>query len=297
MVYCTEGDRLNALWIDATYSRRLDKGYALRVLDAGQARLRGAGIPGRRGLLPHSADPTSVVELGARMLKREPKVSPVKVARSDSEGVLRAHPQPSESGALGVISAMLRTANAVRRHMEHEILADHDLSWGAFAVMCALWNHGELETQELAAEVSVAKGTLTGVLKTLESRGWAKREQHAGDKRRVVVHLMPAGHRVMKTLFPRYCKEAVLVTLYLREVVVDLDAVALLQLPGGDAVARTKAVSAALRWRTIVGDAAEQGLARSVMDEEEDVEPVERDRVGREEVAGHDTRLYATRRG
>ena len=142
--------------------------------------------------------------------------------------------------------------------------------------------------------MSVAKGTLTGVLKTLESRGWARREQHAGDKRRVVVHLMPAGHRVMKTLFPRYCKEAVLVTLYLREVVVDLDAVALLQLPGGDAVARTKAVSAALRWRTIVGDAAEQGLARSVMDEEEDVEPVERDRVGRKEVAGHDTRRLLT---
>jgi MarR family transcriptional regulator, organic hydroperoxide resistance regulator len=65
----------------------------------------------------------------------------------------------------------IRAANAIRHHMEQQVLAEEDLSWAAFTVLFVLWIWGDQQTRHLAAEAGVTKGTLTGVLKTLEKRG------------------------------------------------------------------------------------------------------------------------------
>jgi hypothetical protein len=75
--------------------------------------------------------------------------------------------------AMAAVSNIYRAANAIRNQMERDVLAEADLSWAAFTVLFVLWIWGDQQTRHLAAEAGVTKGTLTGVLKTLEKRGLA----------------------------------------------------------------------------------------------------------------------------
>jgi MarR family transcriptional regulator, organic hydroperoxide resistance regulator len=115
--------------------------------------------------------------------------------------------QPFDFESMAVISNIYRAANVVRNHMEQKVLADYELSWGAFTVMFVLWIWGEQETRHLAAEAGVTKGTLTGVLKTLERRGFVRRYPHPSDGRLVLVSLEPAGRDAITDLFPRFNME------------------------------------------------------------------------------------------
>src|SRR5262249_27458922 len=66
------------------------------------------------------------------------------------------------------------------------------------------WIWGEQQTRDLAAEAGVTKGTLTGVLKTLEKRGLARRRAHESDGRLGLVSLEPKGVGVIERLFPAF---------------------------------------------------------------------------------------------
>ena len=61
-----------------------------------------------------------------------------------------------------------------------------------------------METARLAAECDLAKGTLTGLLNTLEKQHLVERERLVADKRRVMVHLTDEGRATIETLFPRF---------------------------------------------------------------------------------------------
>lgn len=119
---------------------------------------------------------------------------------------------PPAATAVTVISSICRAASTVRAHMEHGALADYDLSWRAFNVMWALRPVGEFDAQLLARQVGISKATLSGLLKTLEGHGFVGRCPHPDDRRRVIVHLLPAGRRAVDDLLPRYCREAAAVT-------------------------------------------------------------------------------------
>jgi MarR family transcriptional regulator, organic hydroperoxide resistance regulator len=106
--------------------------------------------------------------------------------------------------AMAAVSNIYRAANAIRHHMERHVLAEADLSWAAFTVLFVLWIWGDQQTRHLAAEAGVTKGTLTGVLKTLEKRGLARRRAHGEDGRLVLVSLEPGGLRVIERLFPAF---------------------------------------------------------------------------------------------
>jgi MarR family transcriptional regulator, organic hydroperoxide resistance regulator len=92
------------------------------------------------------------------------------------------------------------------------VLADEDLSWAAFTVLFVLWIWGDQQTRHLAAEAGVTKGTLTGVLKTLEKRGLARRRGHDSDGRLVLVSLEPKGLDVIERLFPAFNQGEALVS-------------------------------------------------------------------------------------
>ena len=79
---------------------------------------------------------------------------------------------------MSAISNIYRTGSAVRNHMERSLLTDYDLSWVAFTVLWVLWIWGAQETGHVAAEAGITKGTLTGVMKTLQSRKLIKRIPH-----------------------------------------------------------------------------------------------------------------------
>jgi MarR family transcriptional regulator, organic hydroperoxide resistance regulator len=106
--------------------------------------------------------------------------------------------------AMAAVSNIYRAANAIRNQMERDVLAEADLSWAAFTVLFVLWIWGDQQTRHLAAEAGVTKGTLTGVLKTLEKRGLARRYGHEEDGRLVVVSLQPPGRDLIEQLFPAF---------------------------------------------------------------------------------------------
>jgi len=106
--------------------------------------------------------------------------------------------------SMNVVQNLYRVANAVRARMERDILGDSGLSWTSFTALFVLWVWGPQETRHLAEECGVTKGTLTGVIATLESKGFVTRAPHRLDGRLVVVSLTPGGRATIKRLFPRF---------------------------------------------------------------------------------------------
>lgn len=106
--------------------------------------------------------------------------------------------------AMAIASTLFRAANAVRNHLEGSVLQPHDLTWTAFVVLWVTWIWEPIETREIAAEGGFSRATLSGVLTTLEGRGFVKRERSTTDGRLVLVRLTPSGRRLMKKLFPLF---------------------------------------------------------------------------------------------
>jgi DNA-binding MarR family transcriptional regulator len=106
--------------------------------------------------------------------------------------------------AMSAVSNIYRTGAAVRNHMERTLLADYDLSWVAFTVLWVLWIWDDQETGHVAAEAGITKGTLTGVIKTLQSRKLIRRIPHRDDRRRVSIGLTRAGTRMIEEVFPQF---------------------------------------------------------------------------------------------
>lgn len=103
--------------------------------------------------------------------------------------------------AMAAISNVFRVSVLFRNHAEKKFLDAHSLSFSGFTLLWVLWVFGRMETYQLAEECGVAKGTLTGIVSTLEKRGFAERRPHASDGRRKLVQLTRKGKSLMKKLF------------------------------------------------------------------------------------------------
>ena len=137
--------------------------------------------------------------------------------------------------AMAAVSNVYRAAGAIRNHVEHTVLAPHNLTWTAWVVLWVVWIWEEIETRLVAAEAGISKGTLTGVAGTLEKRGLVARRAHPDDGRRVLLSLTPSGRKLMTELFPQFNKQEALVVeslsadetkvlaAALRKIVVDLE--------------------------------------------------------------------------
>jgi len=112
--------------------------------------------------------------------------------------------QPLDFASLDAISNIYRAAVAVRRRAERDVLAEHGLSFGGFTILWVLWVWKAMETARLAEECGLAKGTLTGMLTTLEKRDLVERTRVPTDKRRVIVDLTPDGTALIAEVFPRF---------------------------------------------------------------------------------------------
>jgi MarR family transcriptional regulator, organic hydroperoxide resistance regulator len=108
--------------------------------------------------------------------------------------------------AMAAVSNVYRVASAVRHVMERDVLGPDGLSWTGFTALWVLWIWGPQEARHLADECGVTKGTLTGVVGTLESKGLLRRSTHPDDGRLVLVELTPRGLSTIKRLFPLFNK-------------------------------------------------------------------------------------------
>ena len=110
-------------------------------------------------------------------------------------------------GAMAIVSNLFRAANAVRNHFERTVLLSNDLSWTAFVVLWVTWIWEPIETRQIAEEGGFSKATLTGVLGTLEGRGYLTRSKSKTDGRLVVVTMTDTGRKLMDGLFPKFNKQ------------------------------------------------------------------------------------------
>jgi MarR family transcriptional regulator, organic hydroperoxide resistance regulator len=146
--------------------------------------------------------------------------------------------------AMWAISNLFRSSVAVRRHMEARVLAADRLSWTGFVGLWVLWVWGELEVHAFADAVGISRPTATGVLRTIERRGWGARRVDPADRRGILVSLTPAGRRKIAQLFPRFNAEEAAIARVLSDADQERLAAMLRVLLGGiDAGGRSRAAS------------------------------------------------------
>ncbi len=114
---------------------------------------------------------------------------------------------PLDFRAMWAVSNLFRSSTAIRRHMEAKVLAADRLSWTSFVGLWVLWVWGEMEARDFAAAVGISRPTATGVMTTLESRGFVTRRKDAKDGRMVIVELTPSGRTTIEGLFPKFNAE------------------------------------------------------------------------------------------
>ena len=79
----------------------------------------------------------------------------------------------------------------VRRYKTY--LDKLDLTYTQYIVMMVMWEEKELNVKELGDKLFLDSGTLTPVLKKLESKGYVTRERSKIDERTLIVTLTDSG--------------------------------------------------------------------------------------------------------
>lgn len=74
-----------------------------------------------------------------------------------------------------------------------KILAPLDITYPQYLVMMVLWERDQITVSELGNRLFLDSGTLTPLLKRMETMGLLHRARDADDERRVVVSLSAAG--------------------------------------------------------------------------------------------------------
>lgn len=101
------------------------------------------------------------------------------------------HPQLELSAQL--CFPLYAAARGVTRRYA-ELLTDVGLTYPQYVTMLALWDAGApLTVGEIGERLRLDSGTLTPVLKRLESAGHVARQRDTADERRVLVAVTPAG--------------------------------------------------------------------------------------------------------
>lgn len=71
-----------------------------------------------------------------------------------------------------------------------------DLTYPQYLVMLVLWEHGEQRVNDIGAKLLLDSGTLTPLLKRLESKGLILRNRSTADERSVVITLTEQGREL-----------------------------------------------------------------------------------------------------
>lgn len=76
------------------------------------------------------------------------------------------------------------------------LLTELNLTYPQYLVLLVLWEEGRANVSRLCERLHLDSGTLSPLLKRLESVGYVTRERSADDERRVEVVLTPSGKRL-----------------------------------------------------------------------------------------------------
>ncbi|WP_078893699.1 MarR family transcriptional regulator [Streptomyces sp. CT34] len=132
----------------------------------------------------------------------------------DTDEAVRARlgDTPVRQERMAAVAGLYRAAASVRQHLENSVLRGAELTWTSFVVLWVVWVRGAWETRRVAEEAGISKGTLTGVARTLQSRGLMARTPHPTDGRLALLSLTPEGEALMARTFPEFHAEEAFVT-------------------------------------------------------------------------------------
>ena len=104
----------------------------------------------------------------------------------------------------------LYSASLAMTKVYKPLLETIGLTYPQYLVMLVLWEQDGLSVSEIGERLCLDSGTLTPLLKRLETSGWLTRRRAADDERRVQVGLTPAGHllKIQATGIPSCVVEA-----------------------------------------------------------------------------------------
>ena len=88
--------------------------------------------------------------------------------------------------------AMYSTSLAMTK-LYKPLLAELGLTYPQYLVLLVLWEADDISVSALGERLYLDSGTLTPLLKRMETAGWLKRTRASDDERRVHVTLTPAG--------------------------------------------------------------------------------------------------------
>lgn len=75
----------------------------------------------------------------------------------------------------------------------HPILSELDLTYTQYIAMLVLWEEGRISVKELGVRLYLDSGTLTPLLKSMESKGLVKRYRSSEDERVLIAEVTEAG--------------------------------------------------------------------------------------------------------
>ncbi|WP_058304137.1 MarR family winged helix-turn-helix transcriptional regulator [Gorillibacterium timonense] len=78
------------------------------------------------------------------------------------------------------------------------LLTPLGLTYTGYITMLALWEKDKIPVKALGEKLYLDSGTLTPLLKKLESQGFVKRSRSEIDERQVIVSLTEAGHELQQ---------------------------------------------------------------------------------------------------
>jgi DNA-binding MarR family transcriptional regulator len=82
------------------------------------------------------------------------------------------------------------------------LLALHEIPVGMWSFLRVLWEEDGLTQREISARVGLVAPTTVEQLRNMEKRGLIERRRSAEDRRKIHVHLTPAGKSLKAELLP-----------------------------------------------------------------------------------------------
>lgn len=76
------------------------------------------------------------------------------------------------------------------------ILDELDLTYTQYITMMVLWEHGSINVKNLGDMLFLDSGTLTPLLKKLESKGYITRNRDKNDERNLIISITDSGKKL-----------------------------------------------------------------------------------------------------
>jgi DNA-binding MarR family transcriptional regulator len=122
----------------------------------------------------------------------------------------RAEGGPDTPHLAMLLCFSLQNASRAFGGVYRQVLRDVELTYPQYLVMIVLWEQGDLTVKRMGELLRLDSGTLSPLLKRLESKGLVARVRSASDERSVIIELTEAGQelRVAAQQVPREIEAA-----------------------------------------------------------------------------------------